>query len=337
MNADFTIRRAVMEDLDPIVTMMEEIKAGMEHPEWYVIDHRDRMRRHIEDEGFILVAETADGMLAAFFMVDFPGARPKDSEDDLDENLGEELCLDDAQLDLVVHMDSAAVRPEYRGHHLQGRLLEAVERELENDPGEYYLCTVHPDNHASLNTMLRHGYVIIRTKEKYGGLRRHVLYKKKERVLPRILVSACLLGVECRYNEKGVLDESVRSLMQEAQLIPVCPELLGGLSTPRDPAERVGDRVVTKTGLDVTAQYEKGAEETRKLAELYGCVCAVLKERSPSCGSGQIYDGTHTGALTEGDGTTAELLSKSGIPVFGESQVNECQRFLKNRQNKIKS
>ena len=145
-----------------------------------------------------------------------------------------------------------------------------------------------------------------------------------------VLVSACLLGVHCRYNGKGVLDEAVLGLMQDAELVPVCPEVLGGLATPRQPAERVGDRVVTVDGVDVTAQYQRGAEETLHLARLYDCPCAVLKERSPSCGCGVVYDGTHTGKLTAGNGVAAELLGAEHVQVFGESRTSECRAFLKN-------
>lgn len=136
-----------------------------------------------------------------------------------------------------------------------------------------------------------------------------------------ILVSACLLGLHCRYNGKGVLDETVWSLREYANLIPICPEQLGGLPTPRDPAERVRDQVVTISGQDVTAQYAQGARETLALAGRYGCCLAILKERSPSCGSGVIYDGTHTGTKIPGYGVTAELLKNHGIAVYGESDA----------------
>lgn len=135
----------------------------------------------------------------------------------------------------------------------------------------------------------------------------------------RILVSACLMGLCCRYDRTGKLKESIGSLMGEHELIPVCPEIFGGLPTPRTPAERRGDQVITKDGRDVTDAYRQGALETLKLARLYGCRRAILKERSPSCGSGQIYDGTFTGKLVLGDGVTAELLKKNGITVTGES------------------
>lgn len=144
----------------------------------------------------------------------------------------------------------------------------------------------------------------------------------------RVLVSACLLGIHCRYNGQGVMDADVKALMDTAELIPVCPEILGGLATPRPPAERLGDRVVTVDGCDVTVQYQKGAEETLHLAKLFGCSCAVLKERSPSCGSGRIYDGSHTKTMTDGNGMTAEYLLKAGICVFGESEISACRDFL---------
>lgn len=138
-----------------------------------------------------------------------------------------------------------------------------------------------------------------------------------------ILVSACLLGTPCRYNGKGVLDPAVQVLMREHQLVPVCPEILGGLPTPRTPAERQDGRVVAKDGRDVTAQYRRGAGETLRLARLFGCRYALLKERSPSCGCGAIYDGSFTGTLTGGDGTAAELLCANGVQVFGETRLEE--------------
>jgi len=139
-----------------------------------------------------------------------------------------------------------------------------------------------------------------------------------------ILVSACLLGVSCRYDGKGKKYEAVEKLMKEHHLIPVCPEVFGGLSTPRNPSEIQKDRSVRmNTGEDVTAQYQKGAEEALKLARLYGCSLAILKERSPSCGYGEIYDGTYTGTKILGNGITADLLSKNGIRVIGESRIEE--------------
>ncbi|MBE6918647.1 MAG: DUF523 domain-containing protein [Ruminococcaceae bacterium] len=137
----------------------------------------------------------------------------------------------------------------------------------------------------------------------------------------KVLVSACLLGVSCRYDGQSKSYPLMEELCRRHQVVPVCPEQLGGLPTPRVPAERQGDRVVTKTGVDVTAQYRRGAEEVLRLAQKLGCTAAVLKERSPSCGSGQIYDGTFTGTLTDGFGAAAQLLRAHGIRVMGESEL----------------
>ena len=139
----------------------------------------------------------------------------------------------------------------------------------------------------------------------------------------RVLVSACLLGVSCRYDGQSKAYPLVDQLCRRHEVVPVCPEIFGGLPTPRVPAERQGERVVMKTGVDVTAQYRRGAEEAVRLARMLGCTVAVLKERSPSCGSGQVYDGTFTGTLTEGFGVAAQRLADAGIRVIGESQLAE--------------
>ena len=138
----------------------------------------------------------------------------------------------------------------------------------------------------------------------------------------KILISACLLGACCRYDGASKAHPLAALLAERHTLVPVCPEQLGGLPTPRPPAERRGGRVVTQSG-DVTEQYLRGAEETLKLCKLLGCEAAVLKERSPSCGRGQVYDGTFSGTLTAGDGVTAELLAAHGIMVYGESQIEK--------------
>ena len=138
----------------------------------------------------------------------------------------------------------------------------------------------------------------------------------------KILISACLLGSCCRYDGASKAHPLAALLAERHTLVPVCPEQLGGLPTPRPPAERRGGRVVTQSG-DVTEQYLRGAEETLELCKLLGCEAAVLKERSPSCGRGQVYDGTFSGTLTAGDGVTAELLAAHGILVYGESQIEK--------------
>ena len=138
----------------------------------------------------------------------------------------------------------------------------------------------------------------------------------------RILVSACLLGMRVRYDGKSKPCEAVIRLMDEHELIPVCAEVFGGLPTPRVPAERSGERVITRDGRDVTEEYARGAEEIANLAGMYGCTHAILKEKSPSCGKGRIYDGTHTGTLTEGNGILAELLMEMGVKVVGETEID---------------
>ena len=137
----------------------------------------------------------------------------------------------------------------------------------------------------------------------------------------KILISACLLGCRCRYDGGSKPHPAAQKLAERHELVPVCPEQLGGLPTPRPSAERRGERVVTAAGGDVTEQYRRGAEEAVRLCRLTGCQAAVLKERSPSCGSGAVYDGTFSGTLTAGDGVTAAALKVAGIPVYGESEA----------------
>lgn len=149
----------------------------------------------------------------------------------------------------------------------------------------------------------------------------------------RILVSACLLGVSCRYDGKSKPHPAVLALQGQHQLIPVCGEIFGGLPTPRIPAERVGGRVLTEDGRDVTQEYHRGAEEVLALARRLDCKAALLKERSPSCGTGEIYDGSFTRTLTAGDGVTAELLRASGIAVFGESRLADLAEYLNREES----
>ena len=142
--------------------------------------------------------------------------------------------------------------------------------------------------------------------------------------MENLLISACLLGVACRYDgkRKPLPDTVIEKLQKQYHLIPVCPEIMGGLPTPRIPAEILTDRKVLRSdGADVTENYRKGAEEALRLAELFHCKLALLKEKSPSCGAGKIYDGSFSKTLTHGDGITAELLKENGICVMGESEI----------------
>lgn len=136
-----------------------------------------------------------------------------------------------------------------------------------------------------------------------------------------ILVSACLLGINCRYDGKSKPNEKVIRLATKELLIPVCPEQLGGLPTPREPSEISNGRVFTISGKDVTKEFEKGAHETLTIAKLLNAKEAILKQRSPSCGYGQNYDGTFSGKLIKGDGVTASLLKRNGIRIITEEDL----------------
>ena len=138
---------------------------------------------------------------------------------------------------------------------------------------------------------------------------------------PTLLVSACLLGVCCRYDGESKPNADVIALRDRYTLIPICPEVDGGLPTPRTPSERVGDRVLMRDGKDVTDNYFAGARMALDRAESFSCVGAVLKARSPSCGSGRIYDGSFSGKLTDRDGVAAEVLKKKGIAVYTEEEI----------------
>lgn len=139
--------------------------------------------------------------------------------------------------------------------------------------------------------------------------------------MENILVSACLLGVSCRYDGKSKPNENVIALKDRYNIIPVCPEIMGGLPTPRKASEIQGCQVVMGNGTNVTKEYRKGAEEVLRLCRLFGCKRAVLKEKSPSCGCGKVYDGTFSGKLIDGNGITAKLLIENGIEVFGETGI----------------
>ena len=143
----------------------------------------------------------------------------------------------------------------------------------------------------------------------------------------KILVSACLLGERCKYSGGSNENPDVKEFLKKRGLeaVPVCPEVMGGLPTPRTPAEICGERVLTADGRDVTAAFRCGAEKALCTAREHGCTAAVLKERSPSCGSGTIYDGTFSGKVISGDGMTARLLKAEGIRIFGETQIKETE------------
>jgi len=154
-------------------------------------------------------------------------------------------------------------------------------------------------------------------------------------------VSACLLGINTKYSGSSNVTRSLPELMKsnEHVLIPVCPEQLGGLTTPREPAEiqegTAADvlegkaAVLNKAGQDVTEQFVKGARETLRIAELYCCKAAILKSKSPSCGCGKVYDGSFSGKLIDGNGVTAQLLLDNGIQVMDENNFEMMLRDLR--------
>ena len=139
----------------------------------------------------------------------------------------------------------------------------------------------------------------------------------------KLLISACLLGRNCKYNGGNNYHPLTEKLQEQYDLVPVCPECMGGLPIPHDPSERVGDKVLSKTGADVTAAFRLGAEKTVEAASQSGAKKAVLKERSPSCGFGSIYDGTFTGTVVPGNGVAAEALAAEGVAIWGESRIEE--------------
>ena len=138
----------------------------------------------------------------------------------------------------------------------------------------------------------------------------------------KILVSACLLGDRCRYDGTGFLIEKMGDVAKLFDIIPLCPEVSGGLPTPRAPAERTGDKVINKAGEDVTEGFAKGAIIAVALCKELGIKTAILKARSPSCGTGKIYDGKFQGGLIDGDGITSQALQEAGVRVLTEDDID---------------
>ena len=143
-----------------------------------------------------------------------------------------------------------------------------------------------------------------------------------------ILVSACLLGINCKYSGDNNESEKVKEYLKDKHFVLVCPEQLGGLTTPREPAEIIlkdktgdQDKVINNKNIDVTDNFKKGAEETLKIAQIYECKEAILKEGSPSCGSSLIYDGTFSGKKIPGQGVTTALLKQNNIKVTSEKEI----------------
>lgn len=139
----------------------------------------------------------------------------------------------------------------------------------------------------------------------------------------KILVSACLLGKPCRYDGRSKPCEKVIELARrdDVEIIEICPEQFGGLPTPRVPSEKVGDRVISKDGKDVTEFFEKGAKKALAIAKENSCDYAILKSLSPSCSVCGIYDGSFSGKVVDGMGVTAKLFAENGIKVVSENEI----------------
>lgn len=146
--------------------------------------------------------------------------------------------------------------------------------------------------------------------------------------MAKIIVSACLLGCNCRYKGDNCKNGELLELSKRHTLIPVCPEQMGGLPTPRDPGEIQGEKVISSVGKDITYEYNKGAETALYIAKTTGADVAVLKANSPSCGKGVIYDGTFSGNKTAGDGVTVKLFKENNIKVFTEDEISKLSEFL---------
>lgn len=151
-----------------------------------------------------------------------------------------------------------------------------------------------------------------------------------------ILVSACLAGKDCKWDGSNNRNQKVLEFMKKmkgkAEFYQVCPEQMGGLSTPRPASEirAVDGTVINRAGEDVTAEFEIGAELALQAAKEYGCTLAILKERSPSCGCHGVYDGTFSKTLVDGMGKAAWLLAENGVRVIGESEIDEIVNAMNN-------
>ena len=144
--------------------------------------------------------------------------------------------------------------------------------------------------------------------------------------MENLLVSACLLGENTKYNGKNNYIPLIEKINERYNIITICPEVMGGLSIPRDPSEIINDKIINKKMKDVTEEYNRGAQLALNLALRYNCKKALLKEKSPSCGVKYIYDGTFTKNLINGMGITTRLLSSNNIVVYSE---NEIESLLK--------
>lgn len=166
---DITIRKGTVADVEEFIALLETVREAMEHKEWFYLDPPELVRQQMHDGTMEMWTAVADGRMVGVFDVLYPGLE--------EYNYGYHLDFNREQLLRVVHMDTAAVHPEWRGLGIQRRLLETAEQELKGAGERYLLCTIHPENGYSLNNALKQGYEIQKTLEKYGSVR-HILCKK---------------------------------------------------------------------------------------------------------------------------------------------------------------
>lgn len=141
----------------------------------------------------------------------------------------------------------------------------------------------------------------------------------------KYLVSACLMGDNCKYNGLNNYNEDVVAFLSNKEYVKVCPECLGGLDIPRVPSEIKNSKVINKDNIDVTKEYQKGALKALEIAKHNNCNCAIFKSKSPSCGCGKIYDGTFSKKLISGNGITTSLLKKNNIKVYTEDEIDKIK------------
>lgn len=166
---NFLFRKASGQDVSGIMEIMNEAAADREHEEWFVSSDEEYVNRHLQEKGFVIVAEEEHGKMAGFFLVMYPNEK---------ENLGNYLNFTPENLKKVVLMDTAVVASDFRGFGLQGRMLQEAEKYIDTQKYKFALCTVHPDNIYSLRNMQNHGYQVQKTVQCYGGYTRYVLMKK---------------------------------------------------------------------------------------------------------------------------------------------------------------
>lgn len=141
--------------------------------------------------------------------------------------------------------------------------------------------------------------------------------------MENLLVSACLLGINCRYDGQNNLVDQLEKLKEKYNLIPICPEIMGGLATPRMSVEQIAGHFLTKDGQNCDREFLGGANEALKIARITNCHKALLQQRSPSCGHGLVYDGSFTNTLVAGTGIAARVLEQAGIQIYSSYEIDE--------------